>query len=440
MLLLPQFAAAQTLAQASVQPTTQPAVQTAVQPAVQPAVQLTTAAETQSYMLCKSRHASHYNEECILVNASGARIITQLTTQLFNSNDWQAHNGILRTAIRVPDTHAGEWIYGYINAQGIQLDLDGLYNNSLAKEKLAKLPNRPGLPEQATSQKFPRMRDLAQFSDGLASVCHNAYGCGYINPQGSWALAPRADWAQANDFHHGLALVRGPSFITNPGPISSIGPMHIKPPWSVINKAGQIVMGYDPAAAKAYQNVPFGIHGLVKQFALPKINIQSDFTDGVAMFSALVGAQGSSTLGYGLVDTQGHIVLPANKKYSREDALRAAYASLLPISKKAAVDKRKWFRTGDTFQLVAKIAPFRWSPKKEYYANGVEIIDHPARWRAEAAYESKKLNIVTPFQNGFAVVELNSPNHGKTEALMNQAGQIIVTYAQLVKAANPDKP
>ncbi len=379
------------------------------------------------YMLCERRFQHDLNEACMLVNAAGNR----LTPQLFNTPDTQPHDGMLRTVKRVPDVHGGEWQYGFINTQGQEI----LPAAVRKKDGLNALTS-------ANPARFNNQHELNKFSEGLALVCDRQHGCGYVGTDGGWVIAARTDWTQAHDFHHGLALVRGPGYTTDSAPMSSVGPQHIQQTWSVIDKTGRIVMGYDLASEK---NTMPSQEELLRQrrynlFTLPEINIQSDFKDGYAMFSRVVTTKTGHDTAYGMVDTQGRIVVPATTQYSREGELRKKYAPAPKSNPATAMNEERWMRVGESYQYLAKVSRFTWTKKQaEVLINGRVFIDVQARVKAEAKHAQQKLKLVTPFEVGHAVVEIYDPQFDYTEALMDTTGRIVAIYKKLAMQVAVDK-
>jgi WG containing repeat len=335
----------------------------------------------------------------MVVDATGKR----LTPEIFNTPDAQPYDGMIRTVQRIPDKHEGDWFYGFINIRG-QVIVPAVYTY---KHKLSR------------------------FNDGLASVCDPKRGCGYLAPDGSWAIPMRSDWTDAHDFHHGLALVRGPGFVTDSFPMSSVGPIHIKQPWSVIDKSGRIVMGYDPADQKT--SIPSAEellrHRRFDLFKLPKINIESDFIDGYAVFSPGIPAAMAHNMGYGMVDTKGRIVVQPSTKHYRETELREAYFPVQKSEPSAAL--RKKFYVVDNFHegLARAIKSHRVDRYGSNRFSGTGFIDRQGRW-VIAPRQDFELEI--PFRDGNAVVRIYEPAFGYTSALMNRTGRIVANYRLLL--------
>jgi hypothetical protein len=378
-ILLPTFASAISITPSSAQP-----------------------ASAQPYLLCKS-YSHPFNEDCMVVNAAGKR----LTPALFNTPDPQPYDGVLRTVIRKPDDHSGEWFHGYINIRG-QVIMPAVFNY---KHKLSR------------------------FSDGLASVCAPERGCGYLAPDGSWAIPMRGDWTDAHEFHHGLALVRGPGFMTDSGPMSSVGPMHIKQPWSVIDKSGRIVMGYDPADQKTSISSAEELmrHRKFDLFTLPKINIEGDFIDGYAAFSPGIPAGIAHNMGYGLVDTKGRIVVQPSTKHYREAALRETYFPTQSRKPSAALNKKFCIR-GDFYDGLALAHQSCWTNRHGHFVSDEQgFINRQGQWVIKPF---KFLNLVVPFRDGHAIIEIHEPELLTTpKVLIDRSGRIVANYRKLLDAS-----
>jgi hypothetical protein len=336
----------------------------------------------------------------MVVDAAGKR----LTPELFNTLDAQPYDGMLRTVQRIPDKHEGDWFYGFINIHG----------------------------QVIVPPKFTYKHKISSFREGLASVCDRERGCGYLAPDGSWALPMHKEWTEAHDFHHGLALVRGPGYMTDSFPMSSVGPQHIKQPWSVIDKSGRIVMGYDPATEKTPlpSEEELTVQRRFGLFTQPDINIQGDFIDGRAMFSQKVSTNRGHNIGNGMVDTTGRIVVPPSTKYYREDELRAAY---FPQKNRepSAVLRKKFYVVNDFYEGFALAIKSHWVDR--YGSNrfsGSGFVDRQGRWVIAPIQGFSNLEI--PFRDGHAVVRIYEPEFGYANVLMDRTGRIVANYRKLL--------
>jgi hypothetical protein len=368
----------------------------------------------QAYMLCKS-YSQNRNEDCMVVDHTGKR----LTPELFNSPDEQPYDGIIRTIKRVPDEHKGDWYFGYINIHG----------KAIAPANWAERDDK-----NASTSPYPlgffSKRQLNRFSDGLAKICDSS--CGYLAPDGSWAIAARSDWTEARDFHHGLALVRGPGYVSDPGPISSIGPQHIKQPWSVIDKSGRIVMGYDPSLEKNHnlskeqRKLGFG-YGL---YTLPMIDIISDFIDGRAVFRPGIPSHLAHNMGPGMVDTAGRIVVQPSAKLDGESRLRETYFPQENRKPGAALDKKFCIRE-DFYEGLAYAFKSCWTDKHGSHTSAeTGFINRQGEWVIKP---QKYLTLQTPFRDGHAIVKIYEPDlMSDTHALMDRRGRIVASYRLLL--------
>jgi WG containing repeat len=270
------------------------------------------------HLLCQS-HGGHRNEDCLLVNSQGVR----LTRELFNTDEDAPTDGMIRTFANVAKASGGyDWHYGFINTQG-QVVVEPIYKKANA------------------------------FSSGLALVTTDQ-GRAYIDTQGRTALKLAEQWVTAHDFHHGLALVSGKGYMTGTHPMSSIGPRRIAPPWSVIDKTGRIVMGYEPSKdtspATAYTKLEWHSQ---HTFTAPSIDIRSDFVDGKAVFRRILPGGDKLSDALGLIDTQGQVVLEPSKKHWHEDSLRKAYPSPAKSIQPSKALAKKFYRVEDFYEGLA---------------------------------------------------------------------------------------
>jgi WG containing repeat len=251
------------------------------------------------HMLCQSR-GGHFHVDCLLVNSQGVR----LTRELFNTHEDMPTDGMLRTLTNVAKASGGyDWRYGFINTQG-QVVVPPIYKKANA------------------------------FSSGLALVTTDQ-GRAYIDTSGRVALVVAAQWYDALDFHHGLALVRGEGYMTGTHPMSSVGPRRVAPPWSVIDKTGRVVLEpskkhwREDSLRKLYPPEKLGQKpsaALAKKF----YRIE-DFHEGLAWASQCkTDTQGSHTCqSVGFVNTQGQWVFKVDSGAYIERPFHQGHAVLL---------------------------------------------------------------------------------------------------------------
>jgi WG containing repeat len=354
------------------------------------------------HLLCQS-HGGHLNEDCLLVNSKGVR----LTSELFNTHEDMPTDGMLRTFANVAKASGGyDWRYGFINTQG-QVVVPPIYKEANA------------------------------FSSGLALVTTDE-GRAYIDTQGRIALRVAAQWYDAHDFHHGLALVRGEGYMTGTHPMSSVGPRRVAPPWSVIDKTGRIVMGYEPtkdiSPATTYTKLEwYSRHG----FTTPNIDINSDFIDGKAAFRRNLPSGDKLSDAFGLIDTQGRVVVEPSKKYWREDILRKTYPSLVKSHKPSKTLAKKFYRIEDFHEGLAWTSQCKTDAQGSHTCQTVGFVNTLGQWVFKV---DSGAYIVRPFHRGHAVLLIANEyptNYGQTEALVDRTGRVVANYAELVTLRKP---
>lgn len=349
----------------------------------------------------------------MLVTSQGVRV----NQELFSTHENEPSNGMVRTFANITaGTEKYDWRYGFINTQG---------------RVVAK----------------PIYKEANPFSSGLARVA-TAQGSAPNDPQGRWAyidtqgrtaLQLGAQWVDAHDFHHGLALVRGKGYMTGTHPMSSIGPRRIAPPWSVINTQGRIVMGYDRAkdTSPAVGYTALEWHSSVS-FTAPEMDIRSDFIGGKAVFRRVLPTRDKLSDALGLVDAQGRVVVEQSDKHWVESSLREAYPSPSAVEKPSAKIAKKFYSVSDFHEGLAFATGSHWVDR--YGSNrfsGTGIIDLQGRW---VVAERDHLNVQIPFRDGHAVVHIYESDFGQSTALMDRTGRIVAKYAKLLKKSEVANP
>ena len=274
-----------------------------------------------AYALCEN---DWNNSNCLIVDASG-KLLSERVLDFVGERNVDSYpvfiDGMLRFSRKVerlPDkasVNQAFELFGFVNVLG----------------------------QEIVPAKYIRAN---AFSEGLAMVC-SAQGCGYIDTTGREVIALRPQWQDAGDFHDGRALVRGAAWVTNPGPMSSVGPLHIRKPWTVINRRGEGVFGPDQAALLDSPRVfdrsqidSSRIDSL--QSGAGRRLIQDHFNSGVAPFMQL--GEGRYNPLYGLMDVNGKVVAPAiyqhplkplNGAFTQAVRLRPGQAHLEPADQKS---------------------------------------------------------------------------------------------------------
>jgi N-acetylmuramoyl-L-alanine amidase len=393
-------------------------------PTVLPTVAPTIVPNTvQAFLLCKSQSFnSDYsdnndNRGCMLVDTAGKR----LTPELFDTPDGQPQNGMIRTKKIVYNESGSDWrwVYGYMSIFGKPM-----------------LPtDDTGAVKSPSPRKLASTHELSAFSDGLALVCDSRLGCGYLAPDGTWAIPPNPNWASdynAHDFHHGLALVRGPGFVTDPGPMSGIGPMRIRPPWSVIDKTGRIVMGYDPATEKNLINPSKAERVIGQRYCCtrPDVDIQSDFIDGVAAFTPGIPYGIAHNMGMGLVDTKGKIVVQPNTKDHHEQVLRDKYFPKEDRKPSAALNK-KFCLQSDFYEGLALAYKSCRGRNNGQWSGISGFINRQGQWVIKP-FDFQSVQV--PFRDGHAVIEIYEPElMTSPNVLIDRTGRNVANYRKLLK-------
>jgi hypothetical protein len=347
------------------------------------------------HMLCQSR-GGHLHEGCMLVDSQGMR----LSRELFNTHDDAPTSVMLRTFANVAKASGGyDWRYGFINAQG-----------------------------QVVAQ--PIYKEASAFSDGLALVT-TSQGRAYIDTQGRVALSVAAQWFDAHDFHHGLALVRGKGYMTGTHPMSSVGPRRAAPPWSVIDKKGRIVMGYDSAKdtspAVGYTALDwYSGHS----FTTPAIDIRSDFIDGKAVFRRVLPTNDKLSDALGLIDPQGRVVLEPSDKHWHQDSLRKAYPSLAKSHKPSAALAKKFYAIYDFYEGLAWAIQGKPNEQGGLKNETRGFVDTQGQWVFKV---DEQTHSVRPFRQGHAVLLINEyrSGYGQTEVLVDHTGRVVANYRLL---------
>jgi WG containing repeat len=338
------------------------------------------------HLLCKS-HGGHINEGCILVNSQGVR----LSRELFDTHQDTITDGMMRTFANIGTASGGyDWRYGFINIQG-----------------------KVVVP--------PIYKEASKFSSGLAWVM-TAHGAAYIDTQGRVALQLSPQWVDAHDFHHGLALVRGKGYMIGTHPMSSIGPMRVAPPWSVIDKTGRIVMGYDPR--KDTSPATGG-------YIAPAIDILSDFIDGKAVFRRSLSSGDRFSNELGLIDTQGRVVQEPSKKHWHESSLRELDSFTSASQKPSASLSKRFYVVDDFHEGLAWAIDASKDKKGEMHYKTQGFVDQRGRWIFKVDEQTLP---VRPFHQGHAIVLINEYkiNQGQTEALIDSTGRVVANYRLLV--------
>jgi WG containing repeat len=354
------------------------------------------------HLLCQS-HGGDVNEDCLLVNSQGVH----LTRELFNTHEDAPTDGMIRMFANIAKASGGyDWRYGFINTQG-QMVVEPIYKKANA------------------------------FSSGLALVTTDQ-GHAYIDTQGRIALEVATQWYDAHDFHHGLALVRGKGYMTGTHPMSSVGPMRSAPPWSVIDKTGRIVMGYEPtkdtSPATTYTKLEwYSQH----TFTAPDIDIRSDFVDGKAVFRRVLPGADKLSDALGLIDAQGRVVLEPSKKHRREDSLRKAYPNPTKSHAPSKTLQKKFYRIEDFHEVLAWASQCKTDKQASLTCQAVGFVNTQGQWVFKAQTGA---HIVRPFHQGHAVLMVGSQyqsSYGQTEVLVDRTGRVVANHAQLVTLPKP---
>ena len=365
-----------------------------VAPAVGPPAAATHSAPS-VHLLCES-YGGHLNKGCMLVNSQG----TRLSRALFDTHDPELTDGMLRTFANVAKASGGyDWRYGFINSQG-QVVVPPMY------------------------------KDANPFSSGLALVTTDQ-GRAYLDTQGRVALRVDAQWYDAHDFHHGLALVRGKGYTTGNHPMSSVGPRRAAPPWSVIDKTGRIVMGYDPtketSPAAAYTQLEWYSS---RGFTAPDIDIRSDFVDGKAVFRRTLPRGDNLSDALGLIDTQGQVVIGPSKNHHHEDSLRKLYPLANASQKPNAALRKRLHAVDDFHEGLAWAIDARKDKQGQMQYKALGFVNPQGQWAFKVDEQTQPAR---PFHQGHAIVMINEYkiNHGQTHVLVDRTGRVVANYRLL---------
>jgi hypothetical protein len=364
-----------------------------------PVCAVESSASLDAYLLCESRGGGDSHENCILVNSQGQR----LNRELFDTHRQAVPtDGMLRITANVAKATGGyDWRKGFINTRG-EVVVPPIY------------------------------KEANQFSDGLCLVT-TEQGRAYIDTQGKIVLALEARWMDAHDFHHGLALVRGKGYTTGNHPASSVGRRRVAPPWSVIDKTGRIVMGYDPdkdpSPATRYTELEwYGSH----RYTAPDINIRSDFIDGKAVFSPGSAAPHGDREALGLIDTQGQVVTRPSAHVS-EQRLREAIDKPALSQKPSAALRERFPNMGDFHEGLAWVAIHETDQYGTTRSVKKGFVDEQGRWVIQVDLSAY---LHQPFRNGHAVLLINDvddPQRSRSqqEVLIDRTGRAIARFAPL---------
>lgn len=276
----------------------------------------------------------------------------------------------------------------------------------------------------------PTYKEANVFSDGLVLV-PTAQGWTYIDTQGRVALQLGAQWTDAHDLHHGLALLRGKGYITGTHPMSSVGPRRVAPPWSVIDKTGRIVMGYesakDTSPAAGYTALDwYGSHS----FTAPAIDIRSDFKDGKAVFRRVLPTRDKLSDALGLIDTQGRVVLEPSSKHWHEDSFRKTYPSPAKSHKPSKALTKKFYHMDDFYEGLAWASQCKTDQQGSHHCQTVGFVNTQGRWVFKVDAQT---HMVRPFHQGHAILMVNEyqTGHGQTEVLVDRTGRVVANYRML---------